>query len=232
MGRCFLNAVNFIRDAGVAFMEISIAQVRRGLLSEPEEDGDVLSSDALLSLSDARLLSSINEPALNPHHIRSGAHLSFLETPIGVATLVLSKYPLGRNQKFVNAPWKMCRDLLLRGVAVIVNDDRRFGGDDDGCEVLYGRAGFLYALLFLRNAFASREGGGVERGDGGLDRDIESCRALISDEAVQTVVDSIIRRGRNGARSYRSESGPAKSPSLMWVWHMKRYLGGAHGVGQ
>jgi hypothetical protein len=217
---------------GVAFMEMSIAQARRGLLSGSEEDGGVLSSNALSSLSDLRLSSSIQESSLNPRNIRDGAHLSFLETPIGIATLILNKYPLGRNQSFVNAPWKKCRDLLLRGVEVIMSDDRNFGEDDDGCEVLYGRAGFLYALLFLRNASVVREGGRMERsGGGGLDQDIETCRTLISDETLETVVHSIIRRGRNGAETYRFEFGPAKSSPLMWTWHMKRYLGGAHGVG-
>lgn len=214
--------------AGIAFMEMSIAQVRR-VLSEPEEDDDVLSSKVLSSLSDRHLSSLIQEASLTPRNIRDGAHLSFLETPVGIATLVLKKYPLGGNRVFVDAPWQKCRDFLLRGVEVTMEDDRNFGEEDDGCEVLYGRAGFLYALLFLRNFVCQKDGGG----DGGkLDEDIKSCRELLSDATLRNVVHSIIRRGRNGAKTYRFEFGTAKSPPLIWAWHTKRYLGGAHGAGQ
>lgn len=50
------------------------------------------------------------------------------------------------------------------------------------------------------------------------------------------LVDEIVARGRRGAKSYSGEArthdkNSLRAPALMWSWHGKRYLGGAHGVG-
>ncbi len=69
-------------------------------------------------------------------------------------------------------------------------------------EVLYGRAGVLYALLFV--------GGLVP---GGLDEAL-----------VEQVVTAILDAGQRA-----SQEDNSKSP-LMFTWHGKRYLGAAHGL--
>jgi hypothetical protein len=87
---------------------------------------------------------------------------------------------------------------------------------DDGCEVLYGRAGLLYALLRLRHML--------------------NCDAMVhltSDDVLRGLTDEIIRRGQEGATLYREQyHGSGMTPPLMWLWHGKRYLGGAHGIGE
>ena len=52
---------------------------------------------------------------------------------------------------------------------------------------------------------------------------------------VSAFVHDIVARGKVGARLYKGELRARDrelAPPLMWSWHGKRYLGGAHGVGQ
>lgn len=220
-------------------MEINIAERRRNMLCPPQgvSGEDFLSPALLASLADHHLASAFHDGAFNSHSIRDGAHVSFLETPVGIATLVLSRYPIGKQKLFARSQWKRCRDLLQKAIEAIEGDDRDFPEDDDGCEVLYGRAGFLYALLYLRSVLArvekrSPQNQSTTRGaNDEVNQDLESCRGLLSDAALEAIVRSIIHRGRNGAKTYRFDFGGNKSPPLMWAWHGKRYLGGAHGVG-
>ncbi|CAJ0572591.1 unnamed protein product, partial [Mesorhabditis spiculigera] len=69
-------------------------------------------------------------------------------------------------------------------------------------EVLYGRAGFLAAALWLKIAH-------------GTD--------VINPTDVKAVIEEIVYRGKEG------KSGDS-SPPLMWEWHGTDYLGAAHGV--
>lgn len=105
--------------------------------------------------------------------------------------------------------------------------------------MLYGRAGLLHALLFLRRAMARRPIGGSDAlapsatlGVGadadGADSDVGR---LVSDGNVAGLVDDVVARGRIGAAAYARDSEARRCPPLMWSWHGKRYLGGAHGVG-
>ncbi|KXN85641.1 hypothetical protein AN958_10978 [Leucoagaricus sp. SymC.cos] len=202
----------YVGDAGVAFMEITLATLQQKnaspspTLLEAGTEEDPLSPSLLISLADRHLTSASHDSTFSLRNIRDGARVSFLETALGLACLVLSRYPFGRQQSFANLHWKRCRDYLLKAVETVERDDVEFVEDDDGCEVLYGRAGYA------------------------LGQDLESCTSLISDATIQIVVHSIIRRGRNGAKTYRFDFGGGKSPLLMWTWHSKRYLGGAHGV--
>ncbi|KAF5354194.1 hypothetical protein D9756_007168 [Leucocoprinus leucothites] len=220
----------YVGDTGVAFMDITLASLQGELPLESTTEQNPLSPSLLISLADRHFTSVLHDGAFNPRNIRDGAHISFLDTPVGTACLILSRYPFGRQQSFAQTHWKRCRDYLLKAVETIERDDAEFGEDDDGCEMLYGRAGFLYALLYLRNVHERMEkqsGGG---GDHVLNQDLESCKGLLSDATMDIVAHSIIRRGRNGAKTYQFEFGGARSPSLMWAWHGKRYLGGAHGI--
>eukprot|EP00794_Sanderia_malayensis_P003513 gene3513-4014_t len=69
-------------------------------------------------------------------------------------------------------------------------------------EVLYGRAGYLYALLWVQQQL-------------GTD--------TISDSLLLKVCDSILKRGSNLARKDH-----ARMP-LKFMWHDKEYIGAAHG---
>ncbi|XP_033225591.1 lanC-like protein 2 [Belonocnema kinseyi] len=70
-------------------------------------------------------------------------------------------------------------------------------------ELLYGRAGYLFSLLFVNSKISPP----------------------IDDDLIKQVIASILKSGR--IYSMRKHS---KSP-LMYAWHDKEYLGGAHGLG-
>lgn len=75
--------------------------------------------------------------------------------------------------------------------------------DSNPDEYLYGRAGYLYALMFLRK---------------------EIRNDIIDNQFVTEIFESIIKSGEK----YAKKTG-SKSP-LMYQWHDKEYMGAAHGV--
>lgn len=70
-------------------------------------------------------------------------------------------------------------------------------------EVLYGRAGYLFSLLYARKHF------GAEK----IDKDI-----------LDKICQSIINSGKRLSRRERSRV------PLMYIWHEKHYVGAAHGI--
>ncbi|KAK4325887.1 hypothetical protein Pmani_003544 [Petrolisthes manimaculis] len=70
-------------------------------------------------------------------------------------------------------------------------------------EVLYGRAGYLFSLLFL------------------LQKEVRTD--LVTGEVVRDVVKAILASGQQTAQKERSRS------PLMYYWHDKAYVGAAHG---
>ncbi|TFK45266.1 hypothetical protein OE88DRAFT_1669522 [Heliocybe sulcata] len=151
----------------------------------------------------------------------SGSRSAFLGTSVGQATLTLVSH-LENPEASLYEPDALqgCVELLNGALQVALKDD----GDipEDGCEVLYGRAGFLYALLHLRSAAKSTKADPSE---------VNAIMPLVSDQAIKAIVDDIVNRGRIGAQHYQEDlADGSQAPKLMWVWHGKRYLGGAHGV--
>lgn len=73
------------------------------------------------------------------------------------------------------------------------------------CEVLYGRAGYLYALLFVRKYVG---------------------RDSISSSVVVDLAQQILRAGVAGADAEPN----LQSWGLMYQWHGSQYLGGCHGL--
>ncbi|KZT64152.1 hypothetical protein DAEQUDRAFT_733009 [Daedalea quercina L-15889] len=173
-----------------------------------------------------------------PH---SGSRAAFLETSVGAATLILvEKLRVSSDARNTTASrndlqkleqsWEPCVQVLETAIQVSISEEL----DDDGCEVLYGRAGLLYSLHLLRLELASlREGGmSISRTE---DPAVRGVASLCSDTNVQALVDDIMKRGKNGSREYKEELASLrdereKVPPLMWRWHATRYLGGAHGV--
>ncbi|XP_028381499.1 lanC-like protein 2 [Phyllostomus discolor] len=72
-------------------------------------------------------------------------------------------------------------------------------------ELLYGRAGYLYALLYLN----------TEIGPG-----------AVSESAIKEVVTAIVESGKALSREERKTE---RCP-LLYQWHRKQYVGAAHGV--
>jgi len=70
-------------------------------------------------------------------------------------------------------------------------------------EYLYGRAGYLYTLMFLRR---------------------EIGQNVIDPQLITEVFEAMIKSGEKYARDSGSQS------PLMYKWHDSEYMGAAHGV--
>jgi len=194
-----------------------------------------LSPAELLSFTDARLMQAINLSPTSLSSPSSGSHSSFLETAVGIASLITI-----RAMEFVHTTttvstspfcdsWTACSQLIASATSMAASEDRRRDMDDDGgCEVLYGRAGLLYALLRLRSVSKRDD---IKTADSHSADLVTTIRALSSKAQLELLVQSIIHRGQIGAATYAEEvAGKLPVPRLMWTWHGERYLGAAHGV--
>lgn len=155
---------------------------------------------------------------------QSGSRASFLETSVGTATLILAQH-LRKAADATAAKAKDAAALLEDAVRIALDEEF----DDDGCEVLYGRAGLLYSLLFLRARTKSLRGT-----DRAPDSPMTTLNRLTSSQTIHPLVDDIVARGKHGTKAYADELQDQERqlvPSLMWSWHGKRYLGAAHGAG-
>lgn len=189
---------------------------------------DALTPANLLTFTDNYLTSALSLPPTAISNPSSASHSSFLETAVGIATLVLSRsMESGSSRSPFDNSWPACAQLLMSVTQMAISEDiNRHKDDDDGCEVLYGRAGLLYALLRLRS---------VARRCNVHSNDLKTTvETLSSDDIVRSLVESIIVRGKSGAAVYAAEILHGRQlavPALMWSWHGIRYLGAAHGVG-
>lgn len=73
-------------------------------------------------------------------------------------------------------------------------------------ELLYGRAGCLYALLFIKQVIKRR----------------------VDEHLIAGIAKAIVESGKKLAKSLQSQG--RKTPPLMFEWHKKKYLGAAHGL--
>lgn len=129
----------------------------------------------------------------NQHMLR-GKRMTFLCGDSGILSLLSVLYSkLGQEEKSV----KYLSRLLTLSDSVCGRD----ASLPD--EVLYGRAGYLFSLLFVQKHL----------GDGKIDKDI-----------LNKICQSIIVSGERLARQERSRA------PLMYMWHEKHYVGAAHGI--
>ncbi|KAF9261129.1 Lanthionine synthetase C-like protein [Marasmius fiardii PR-910] len=196
--------------------------------------GVILMQQTLSSLPSVHPDLSVNYP-LDPNNLHellcletvqsysssNPAKVSFLETPIGLAVLAILNLTAGSSSPFT--------EKLRDAVDSIAGQK---SNSDDGSEVLYGRAGFLYGLLYLRKSVHRRSSTGRNES---AEEELIALEKLVSDHSLSIVIRSVIHRGRVGAELYASETPSAREtsvrvPPLMWSWHGKRYLGAAHGV--
>ena len=203
---------------GIAFMEYHLAGI-----DLPKDDGS-FTSENLVAEADNHLARVLKQKLEFSY---SSDRLSFVETNIGIAALVLTR-GLWTSENVISNNWKASMDYLNDVIHKALAEDAREdvyspSNKEDGCEVLYGRAGLLYALLYIRKSFQGRP-----RQEQALVGDISS------DQILASLVDSIMTRGKHGGFLLSSEfrTGDfAHLPPLMWTWHGKRYLGAAHGIG-
>ena len=163
---------------------------------------------------------------------KDASRVSFMETHVGCATVLIVQHltrPEGEKPLLDCHSYQRCVSILRSAVNLAlyrpVHASNVPLAPYDGCEVLYGRAGLLYALLFLRSNIAAEI-----YSDAPLTGDIKS---LISFDTLRKVVYDVIERGTMGAEATRPLGvAPSAWPPLMWSWHNKLYLGAAHGVGK
>lgn len=72
--------------------------------------------------------------------------------------------------------------------------------NEEECDVMYGRSGYVHAILFVRKEIADKNYG--------------------FKEVTQLLMDILKQGMKNKTESY----------PLLWIWHHKIYLGSAHGV--
>jgi len=153
-----------------------------------------------------------------------------METHVGCATVLVTQHltrPEGEKPLLDYHSYQRCVSILRSAVKLAlyrpVQSENVPLMPYDGCEVLYGRAGLLYALLFLRSNAT-----GEKYSDVPLTGEIKT---LTSFDTLRKLVDDVIDRGTMGADATRPPgvAPPSWSP-LMWSWHHKLYLGAAHGV--
>lgn len=210
----------YIGLSGLALMESKLASMLEAGLDVPE-----LSRENLEALADRHTSQALCAPDV--FKVKS-TRVSFLETNIGIVTLAILRYrTTNTGPSAGDDDWTVHTAVLDRAVRNIIHEDKEPSmANDDGCEVLYGRAGLLYAFLLLRNA-SSR----------GLSEELPTefarqLNQLVAVDNLRVIVDSIILRGRRGGIWLREDVGATETtlPPLMWSWHQTRYLGAAHGV--
>jgi hypothetical protein len=163
---------------------------------------------------------------------KDASRVSFMETHVGCATVLIVQHltrPEGEKPLLDCHSYQRCVSVLRSAAKLAVYRPVHASNVPlmpyDGCEVLYGRAGLLYALLFLRSNVRAEI-----YSDAPLTGDIKS---LVSFDTLRKVVDDVIERGTMGAEATRPPGvAPSAWPPLMWSWHHKLYLGAAHGVGK
>jgi hypothetical protein len=163
---------------------------------------------------------------------KDASRVSFMETHVGCAAVLIVQHltrPEGEKPLLDCHSYQRCLSILRSAVKLALYRPVQASNVPlmpyDGCEVLYGRAGLLYALLFLRSNITAEIYSDAPHTD--------DIKTLISFDTLRKVVDDVIERGTMGAEATRPPGveSSAWSP-LMWAWHHKLYLGGAHGVGE
>lgn len=182
--------------------------------------------DATARQACARMVRSVS---LKPP--KDASRVSFMETHVGCAAVLIVQHltrPEGEKPLLDYHSYQRCVSVLRSAVKLAlyrpVQSENVPLMPYDGCEVLYGRAGLLYALLFLRSNVTAEV-----YSDAPL---AEEIKTLVSFDTLRKLVDDVIDRGTMGADATRPPGvAPSSWSPLMWSWHHKLYLGAAHGVG-
>ncbi|CAG8834532.1 38204_t:CDS:2 [Gigaspora margarita] len=172
---------------GIAFMFFRLYQLFPDL--KIEEDKVSLLCKKYLSASLSALRRSSHD------------HVGFLGSHVGPLALAVVVYEtIEKNTQ-----------ESLKYLDIILEKYHPLALKDDWNELLYGRTGYLYALIFIRKYCKNNE----------------EIMARIGNEKLKEIIELIIKDGRNGAVTYDKNTGP----TLMWSWYGDEYIGAIHGVG-
>uniref|UniRef100_A0A8D0NM07 LanC like 2 n=1 Tax=Sus scrofa TaxID=9823 RepID=A0A8D0NM07_PIG len=126
----------------------------------------------------------------------NGRRVTFLcgdAGPLAVGAVVYHKLKSdGESQECITKLLQLQRTIVCRD-------------SDLPDELLFGRAGYLYALLYVN----------TEMGPG-----------AVCESAIKEVVDAIIESGKTLSKEERK----AERCPLLYQWHRKQYVGAAHGM--
>ncbi|KAL4705148.1 hypothetical protein ACJJTC_018719 [Scirpophaga incertulas] len=125
-----------------------------------------------------------------------GRRISFLCGDAGpLALAIVISYKLGPNRPDNLPDYKILIQRLMNLISVL---------DDSPDELLYGKAGYLYALLFVNKYI--------------------SVKDTIPSSHIEKVVEAIFESGKQFSKKMKSDC------PLLWQWHDKVYFGAAHGM--
>lgn len=125
-----------------------------------------------------------------------GRRISFLCGDAGpLAMAIVISYKLGSRRPDTLPEYKtLVRRLMALASSLNASPD----------ELLYGKTGYLYALLFVNKYIQDKE--------------------IIPASHIEMVIRSILKSGKRLSTEMESEC------PLMWEWHIKLYFGAAHGM--
>lgn len=164
-------------------------------LTGPLFNPDTLLRDALASAEDA-------DSYYNPSSSRHKAHnrYTLLEGAGGAGALTaILLFRTGRIYESGALTSRLLSDLT-RSVKIAATRD---------CEVLYGRAGALQVILFLRKWGENPN---------------------VGSDLAKTIIHMILKEGMSYAAVTQRDKSVATTLPLLWQWHDRPYLGAAHGV--
>jgi lantibiotic modifying enzyme len=153
----------------------------------------VLTEDSIIKNQLLDKCLSFVEPIIK---ILKGRKHSFICGDCGPLTVACFAQHLKSNQNQCNRLLNSLKSMI--SYAIDINTEL-------ADEVLYGRSGFLYSLLFVRKY-------------------IPNSDQIIDNNDIRSVVDAILRSGKRTADRERNGS------PLMYYWHEKAYIGCAHGL--
>ncbi|KAJ8722736.1 hypothetical protein PYW07_003916 [Mythimna separata] len=126
-----------------------------------------------------------------------GRRISFLcgdAGPLALATVI--SYKLGPKHPDKSLPdYKTLAQRLMSLISLL---------NESPDELLYGKSGYLYALLFVNKHISGKE--------------------VIPVKHIEKVINSILKSGKQYSAAMKCES------PLLWQWHEKVYFGAAHGM--
>jgi hypothetical protein len=190
-------ALTFLRlarqDASLAGEDQTALPDFRSLATER-----IISESASLDLKPGRM-SPLASSSLGAVVMRIFAACELKETATGGAKIQISKDDIAALEEALQ--------LALGHGHVVTVRSHHMGGD----EILYGRAGLLWAIVNIRNHI--------------LDGEARTALDPIF-EAVPRLIDVIIDAGRQGSRDFAKKHGDKDAFPLMWLW-----LEGHYGLG-
>ncbi|OJJ47509.1 hypothetical protein ASPZODRAFT_63312 [Penicilliopsis zonata CBS 506.65] len=175
--------------------------------------------DDMPSLPDFRTLARQRIPTHGPDIPLQVGRLSPLPSNSPIAALVmriLEKATAGETALGISQSDIACLEEAVE-LALSHGPLAFYHGHDMGAdEILFGRAGLLWAIVHIRTHVFDSE---------------TRQKFLPIFEAVPELIDVIIASGRQGAAEYVRAHGDEDALPLMWPWHEGYYgLGAAHGM--